>query len=239
MNYLIVLLIYSIKLKKKYLSQQFINFRKKDTCSNKVRKLICCHYFYLIFIILLIIMNYVRKLNLKFTLYLLYMYHITCMQYQNNFFLYLSNVYIMMKQKKFNTHLCDELLTRMYIDASVQSAPLGWSKKQIPIAKYGRSMMIGRQWFITREDNCWHRVRLVIRWLLTDVLIIVRADQELSIVGSSHLQMNRMLSDSGCHSHIVLFSHTHCFTLATLLPPCYLLSSKMVYFNKTKHVFFY
>lgn len=143
-----------------------------------------------------------------------------------------------MKRIKKIQYLCDELLTRMYIDASVQSAPLGWSKKQVPIAKYGGSMMIGRQWFITREDNCWHRVRLVIRRLLTDVLIIVRADQELSIVGSSHLQMNRMLSDSGCHSHIVLFSHTHCFTLATLLPPWYLLSSKIVYFNKTKHVFF-
>ena len=91
------------------------------------------------------------------------------------------------KKKEKNAHLCNELLATVYIDASVQSAPLGWSKKQIPIAEYGRSMMIGRQRFVTREDNRRHRIRLVVRRLLINVLIIVRTNQELSIVGASHL----------------------------------------------------
>ena len=82
--------------------------------------------------------------------------------------------------------------------------------------------MIGRQRFVTREDNRWHRIRLVVRWLLINVLISVRTNQELSIVGASHLQMKRMLSDSGCHSHIAPFSHAHAlffFTLADTYPP--------------------
>lgn len=121
------------------------------------------------------------------------------------------------------THLGDELLPGVHVDATEQRATLGGAGHEKPLAEQGGSLVIRRRrgvGFAAGEGDGRDR-RYVIRAgrLLLDILLMMvvmmlvmvvvvvvrelglRADEELAVVRARHLEMQGVLVPRG-HSHL-------------------------------------